>query len=300
MKQRQTRAILLVLTATLFWSTIATAFKLSLRSLNFASLLLWSSLFSLLVIGIVITLQGKWKEFKRQGSKEWIHSLLMGMLNPFLYYFILLRAYEILPAQEALVLNYTWPVMLILLSIPLLKQRLTFLAFIAVLLSFAGIIVIGTRGDVLSFHFSNAFGDALAIGSSVIWALFWIYNVKSKADPVVKLFMNFLPGTVMVVLGALALNIPLQAPVGTTWLAVAYVGCFEMGLTFVIWLQALKMAHSTQSVSQLVFLSPFLSLIWISLVVHEKIEASTMIGLVLIVGGILLNQFLGGKRDVRA
>jgi drug/metabolite transporter (DMT)-like permease len=287
---RQTRAILLALSGILFWSTMATAFKLSLRELNFASLLLYSTAFSLLALAIVISVQRKWSELMRQSRREWLHSLLMGALNPALYYFILFRAYELLPAQEALVLNYTWPVMLILLSIPLLGQRLGWLQGLAVLLSFAGILVIGTQGRLATLQFSHLTGDLMAMGSSVIWALFWIYNVRSGADPVVKLFMNFVPGFLLVLIISLLLGFPLQLPDVGSLLATAYIGFFEMGITFVVWLMALKSARNTQSVSQLVFLSPFLSLLWISLFVGEKIHPATLIGLLLIVVGILLGQ----------
>ncbi|MBM3404840.1 MAG: DMT family transporter [Bacteroidetes bacterium] len=87
--------------------------------------------------------------------KDILRSMLMGLLNPFLYYLVLFQAYSMLPAQEAVVLNYTWPVLLVLLSIPLLKQKISAFSVPAILISIAGIIVIAWRGSLAGFHFSN-------------------------------------------------------------------------------------------------------------------------------------------------
>ena len=294
MASRQGKAIGLALVAILFWSTMATAFSLALRQLDFINLLLWSSFISLVGLAVVLAWQGKWAMALKAIRTEWKHSLLMGLLNPFLYYFILLQAYEMLPAQEAMALNYTWPVMLALLSIPLLGQRIRPTSLLAILISFAGIILISTHGDPLSFRFTYPLGDTLALGSSVIWALFWIYNVRSQVDPVIKLFLNFIPGFGLSLLALIVMGRPLIIPQDAGgWLAVVYIGLFEMGITFVIWLTALRLTDSTQRISQLVFLSPFLSLLWIRIFLGEHILPATVTGLVLVIAGILLNQWKG-------
>ena len=64
----------------------------------------------------------------------------------------------------------------------------------------------------------------------------------------------------------------------------------EMGLTFFLWLNALKHAERTDQVSQLIYISPFLSLILIGLILHEPIHASTFVGLVLILAGIIWHK----------
>jgi drug/metabolite transporter (DMT)-like permease len=76
----------------------------------------------------------------------------------------------------------------------------------------------------------------------------------------------------------------------------AYVGAFEMGFTFVLWLSALKLTTSTARIANLIFLAPFLSLVFIHFVLGEHVVFATVIGLVLIVGGLLL-QSTGGSRD---
>jgi drug/metabolite transporter (DMT)-like permease len=76
-----------------------------------------------------------------------------------------------------------------------------------------------------------------------------------------------------------------------------YIGIFEMGLTFVLWLTALKLSTNTARVSNLVFISPFISLMLISLIVGERILPSTVIGLAVIVSGIAIQQFNQWRED---
>ena len=42
---------------------------------------------------------------------------ILGLVNPFLYYLVLFKAYDLLPAQEAQAINYTWALMLAFLSV---------------------------------------------------------------------------------------------------------------------------------------------------------------------------------------
>lgn len=70
----------------------------------------------------------------------------------------------------------------------------------------------------------------------------------------------------------------------------AYVGVFEMGITFVLWISALKLSENTAKVGNLIFLSPFLSLVFIHFLVGEDILPSTFIGLVFIVMGLFIQQ----------
>ena len=164
----QTRAYSYALVAVLMWSTVASAFKLSLDHLDFIELLFYSSLVSWLILLIIVILQGKLKLIRSFTKKDLFNSAWLGFLNPFLYYVVLFKAYSLLPAQEAQPLNYTWAITLALLSIPLLKQNIGIRDIGAAFVSYSGVVVISTHGDILSFRFSNPFGVALALGSTVI------------------------------------------------------------------------------------------------------------------------------------
>lgn len=287
--QQQTRAYAFALAAVLCWSTVATAFKLTLGATGVAELLLVSTVTSFVVLLVIASLQGKLRLLRDWPMTEWRHSALLGILNPFLYYLVLFRAYDLLPAQEAQPLNYTWPIVLVLLSALFLRQRLRVYTAGALLLSFAGVLVISTRGDLTGLRFTDAEGVLLAVGSSLLWASYWILNMRRTTDQVLKLGANFLFGSLYVAVFYLLL--PEKEGIGVAaFIGAAYVGVFEMGLTFVFWLRALTLSSNTARVSNLVYLSPFLSLVAIHFVLGETIHFSTIIGLVLIVGGIVIQR----------
>lgn len=295
MKQ-QTKAYLFASFAVLCWSTVGSAFKLALREVDFVNLLFWSVLVSLLVFIVFVTVQRKWRLLLEQKLKDVLMSGLLGFLNPFFYYFILFQAYDVLLAQEALTLNYLWPVVLVLLSIPILKQKIGVLSFVAILISFAGSFVIATGGDIFGVQFTNPYGVALAVGSTVIWALFWLLNVKDKRNETVKLLMNFLFGFLYILIYGLFTN-SIIIPEFYGIIGVSYVGVFEMGITFFLWMKALSLSKTTAKVSNLIYFAPFISLFIVSLTIGEQIKTATLVGLVLIIGGILLQGAVGKYND---
>lgn len=288
-EKSQSRAMLLGLSAVLLWSTVATAFKLSLQVMTPLQLLAWSGLFSTLVLAACVSWQKRWPELLQQWRKRPGLYLLLGTLNPALYYLVLFKAYDLLPAQQAQALNYTWALTLSLLAVPLLKQRLQRVDLLAMALGYFGALVIATRGQLLALQFDSTLGVALALGSTLIWALYWILNARAESSPAVSLLLCFLCGTPLV--WALMLWqsgvhwLGVQGLLGALW-----VGVFEMGLTFMLWLGAMRAATHVSRVSNLIFLSPFLSLVFIYLLLHEPIAPATFIGLGLIVTAVVVQQ----------
>ncbi len=286
----QSKAFSLALISIGFWSTMGTAFKLTLNYLNPGMLLLIATFTAFVFLGTVVLIKDKLSILKQITLKQTINSALMGLFNPFLYYLVLFEAYNRIPAQEGVALNYIWPVMLVIFSIIFLKQRINFLSLLAIIISFCGTVVIAMHGNFSELKFSDPMGVGLAIGSALFWASFWIINMKDPREAIVKMFVNFAFGAVYI----LAWNIftgNIAFPSVSGLAGAVYIGIFEMGLTFVLWLTALKLSTNTARVSNLVFISPFISLMLISLVVGEKILPSTIIGLGIIVSGIGIQQY---------
>ena len=287
--RNQTKAYAYGLTTVLLWSTVASAFKLSLRHVDHFQLLLYACAVSILVLSVILFVQGRWRLVLSYSGRQYGKSLVLGILNPFLYYLVLFKAYDLLPAQEAQPLNYTWALTLVFLSAPLLGQRIGVRDLLAGLVSYSGVVVIAVRGDVSGLRFSDPVGVGLALGSTVIWALYWIYNTKDDRDPVAGLWLNFVFGFPLI-LAACWLFSDLRVASQPGLLGAVYVGTFEMGVTFVCWLMALRLATHTAQVGYLIFISPFLSLVFINLLVGEAIRLNTLAGLGLIVGGLVVQH----------
>lgn len=294
---RQTQAYVFGLTAVFFWSTVASAFKLSLRHLEPLQLLLYANVVSVAVMAVALQVQGKWALVRACSRRQLLRSLGLGVLNPFLYYVILFEAYARLPAQEAQTLNYSWAMTLVLLSIPLLRQKMAATDLLATVICYSGVWVIATHGRPWDWRVSDALGVGLALGSTLIWALFWIFNTKDARDSVVAMFLNFAFGLPFVAAATfLFSNLIPRHSIGL--LGAAYVGVFEMGVTFVFWLTALRLSVNTARVSNLIFLSPFASLILIHFLVGEEILGSTWVGLICIMVGLGVQQW-GARRAAR-
>jgi drug/metabolite transporter (DMT)-like permease len=213
----------------------------------------------------------------------------MGWLNPGLYYLVLFAAYDQLPAQEAMAINYSWGITLALIAAPLLRQRLTPGALLAACISYSGIVVIATRGSPLSLDFAQPLGVGLALLSTLLWSLYWVINTRLSVDPEVNLFLNF-SGALPLLLGLLWWSGTPLPIVWQGWAGGLYVGLFEMGLAFVLWMGAMKATTSTLRISSLIFLSPPLSLILIWMIAGEPVKAYTLIGLILILFGLWLQR----------
>lgn len=287
---QQGRAYLYAGLAIFLWSTVASAFKLSLQWLDPLQLLFYANAVSVVVLFAVLVGQRRLHRLLRYGRGDLLRLAALGVLNPFLYYLVLFQAYDLLPAQQAQPLNYTWAITLALLSIPLLGQRIGFRGFAALIVSYAGVVVIATEGRPFALEFVSLTGVLLALGSTIIWALYWIYNTRDTGDPVAGLFVGFCFSLPLITLATAAFS-----DLGTShWqglLGAAYVGTFEMGLAFVFWLHALKLSSTTAKVGNLIFLAPFLSLFFIHLLVGETILPATLFGLVFIVVGNIIQQW---------
>ncbi len=289
MIDNQKKAYLLTALTVLFWSTVATAFKIALREYHYIQLLLVANFISLLIFTCIIIFRKKQVDKKSFAGKYILLSAFQGLINPFFYYLLLFKAYSLLPAQIAQPANFVWPIMLMLLAVPLLKQNIRLKGFLSLLISFSGVLILASEGNIRNYAIPEPLGVGLALFSSIMWALFWITNMKDKRDNIVKLFLSFLFSMIYIMITAWCTG-NLKMPLNTSLFASVYVGIFEMGITFIIWLKALQLSTSTHRISNLVYLTPFLSLVLIRYVLGEHIHITSVIGLSLVVLGIIIQE----------
>jgi drug/metabolite transporter (DMT)-like permease len=274
--------------AILFWSTVPTAFKISLAEIDILPMLTIASVTSALVLFFIVLVNKKIYLLRLTSRKELFNSAILGLINPFLYYLILLRAYQLLPAQVAQPLNMIWPIILVFLSVPVLGQKIEKKSFIALFVSFIGVYIISSQGKLFENGHADIKGVLLATGSSLFWAFYFILNVKDKRDEGVKLLLNFLFGSIYLIL-AIVITGTWHIESGIKGIAASvYIGMFEMGITFFFWLKALQMAPTTAKVSNLVYLAPFISLFLVHFILHEPVYYTTPVGLIFIIAGIFI------------
>ena len=293
--KNQKKAMLFGLITVLLWSTVASAFKITLSHFAPIQMVLIASLTSIVLILGIAYQQKKLHLLKQYFIKQPLFYLTLGVINPFLYYLVLFKAYDLLPASQAQALNYTWAITLTLLSVPFLGQKIRKKDWVAILFSYTGALIIATKGDLLGLNFESPLGVALALLSTLIWASYWIINARNNNDPIVSLLLGFLlslPFTFIAT--ALLADFNFDSVEGI--LGAIYIGLFEMGISFILWLMAIKLATNTAQVSNLIFISPFISLFLLSRIVGEEIHPSTFIGLVTIIVGLVIQQINWRKK----
>jgi drug/metabolite transporter (DMT)-like permease len=285
----QSKAYLFAGITILFWSTVATAFKLALEDQSGLQVLFIASLASTVVLLAYLIFDRQFKSLLRSRPADLVNSAVLGFINPFLYYLILFAAYENLPAQVAQPLNMIWPIVLVLISIPLLGQKIGYKSIIALFVSFGGIVLVSSQGGGEEFKKEQIPYMILALSTSVIWSFFWLLNVKDKRNESHKLFLNFLFSSFYLLVAMIVKGESFPSSTRDILLDI-YIGLFEMGLAFLFWLKALQYSKTTDKISNLVFIFPFISLIFIHYFLGEKIHMTTIYGLFLVVAGIFLQR----------
>jgi drug/metabolite transporter (DMT)-like permease len=277
----ESSAIAFGISAVLLWSTVATGFKLGLGVLATDQLLLLGTAISWLVFLLAVV----WRRSLAVSRNDFILAIGLGLINPWAYYLVLFAAYDRLPAHIAQPLNYTWAITLAILAVPILKQRLNGRTLVGIGTSYLGVVALLNLSSAAEHDSLDYFGVALALGSTVLWALYWLLNTRSQSDPASMMFVSFSVGLPIVFVTCMA-GSGLPSVTGEAMIYGTWVGLVEMGVTFLLWQQALKRTRNTAKIGQLIFLSPFLSLFFIGWFIGEDISAGAVGSLALIVLGI--------------
>lgn len=288
------KAILYVSITVLSWATVASAFKLALSSLTYYELLMIASFTALIAFAIILTFRKRWFLLRSVNRGQWRMFAIAGMLNPTMYYLVLFKSYELLPAQIAQPINYMWPVVLSVMLAIFARQRIPAVKFAGMAISLAGVAVISVGPGQLTGVGLSVLGLTLGIGSAFVWATYWLINrMNAETDQIMSLFLNFLFGTIYLLMIAPFMKIEISSLQGV--LAAVYSGLFEMTIPFIFFGIALKKTDNPALINHLCYLSPFLSLFIIHLILGESIYSTTYTGLALIVGGLLFNEYIGKR-----
>ena len=285
--KKSSQAYVYAALSVMLWGTIATAFKIALAELSVVTMLGIATLVSTVVIFFIVLFSGKIRLMRSMSRREILWSALLGFINPLAYYIILLNAYSRLPGQVAQPVNMIWPIILVFFSIPLLGHKIPGRSFVALFISLIGVYVIASQGAPFHPGRSDTAGVLMALSSGVLWALYFVLNVRDSRDEAVKLLTNFIFGSIYLII-AMLINGSFNETVTLRGTAAAvYCGIFEMGITFWFWLRAMQLAPTSDKISNLVYFAPFISLILLHFIIHEPIYYTTPVGLLLIIGSVL-------------
>ena len=189
-------------------------------------------------------------------------------------------------ASQAMIVNYLWPIMAVLAGCVILKEKLTIRKAIAAVMSFAGVIIVTTGGDLTTLTGSNLTGTCYCAIAAVFYGVFVAINKGLKYDSFVS--MMFYNGVAafcaifVAVADSQTLLLTLPQNLGLAW-----VGVCNTAIGFVAWDVAMK-TGDTAKVANLAYITPFLSLVVAYFLLGDPITIWSVGGLVVIVAGIFL------------
>ena len=283
----------LAATAILFWSSVATVTKLLMGSLTSVQVLSVSALFATIFLLVANAVTGRLRLLRAYRPRDYLRTVLIGLPGTFFYYMFYYAGASMLPASQAFIINYLWPIMSVVFACLLLREKMTPRKGLAILLSFLGVAVVMGGGLFGGGEFS-LLGALLCVLGAISYGIYTALNQKAHYDKMLS--MMFYYGTAFLLTAVINLalgDLPtLTLPV---LLGLAYNGILTMAVANTAWLLALS-GGRTAKVSNLAYITPFLSLIWTALFLREEITLASLLGLLVIVLGILL-QLREGKRE---
>lgn len=280
------------------WSTMAAVVKLMLYDIPNLQALSISSFLAAFFLLIMNVVGGKIKQMKTYTIKEYGIMSGLGFVGLFLYSALYYYGLAQLTSQVACILNYLWPMMLVLFSCIILKERVTVMKVVAMGCSFLGIVILSAGNSGVGADDNAALGMVSCIIAAACYGLFSVLNKKADFDQNIAMMIMWL----VVGICALVAGLVTENWVHFTekqWLGMFWLGVVVDAIAYLLWALALKGTQNTASVANMAYLTPFLSLLVSALLLKERIELQAVIALIFIIGGILLQSILEGKKDDR-
>jgi drug/metabolite transporter (DMT)-like permease len=270
----QRSALLAALAAIALWGVLA---ALSLRLRGWPPFLLAGAA---LAVGSLCSIHrlGAWRVPGR--------ALALGVYGLFGFHFLLFAALRLAPPVEANLVNYLWPLLIVVLA-PVMLPGVTLRPrhVVAAVLGFGGAALLVTGGK-LGFAGEYALGYTAALGSALVWSTYSLATKRFAALPSATI------GLYCAASGALALacHVLFEPRYVPQWAELPWLvalGLGPMGAAFFLWDYALKRGDP-RAIGALAYLAPLLSTVVLVAAGEGSLGPLTLVAMGLIVGGAVL------------
>lgn len=257
-----------------------------LDSLSPMSVVFFGSFVATIFLFFVCLFTGRLRLLRSISRKELVRLCLLGLLGMFAVHACLYYGLSHLKAQQAFIINYLWPILIVLFSCPLLGEHMTARKALALAVSFFGVAIVATEGNFSGLGQINLPGVLSCITGAVCYALFAVLNVRVTCDKFLAMTVYY-AATTLAVLPPLLAEGPLPVLALPQLCGFLWIGVLVNGLSYTTWAMAMDIGD-TAKLSNLAYLTPFVSLVYIYILLHEPISWSSVAGLLLIISGVLI------------
>lgn len=269
------------------WGTLPAVTKLTLTSISNMQVLFASSVIAAICLYLYLLFSGRIKLFRSLSRADLWQLIGLGFLGNFLYSAFYYASLRVLPSADACTINYLWPMIATACAAIILHEKIKAAEWLAILLSFSGVVIISTKGSSLMMQ--NVQGVLLCVAGAVCYSIFNVLNKKKGMDQLLCTALYF---TVTAICSTPFLFVGEDiAPMsGATWAGMLWLGIFIDALAIFAWGAALQMSE-VGILSNLAYLTPVVAMIVSYLTLGEPIEGYAVIGMLLVLGGCLLQVF---------
>nr|WP_208325161.1 DMT family transporter [Providencia rettgeri] len=284
------------LACVLIWSFIPIVSRLGQAGMDSFQFLFWSNLISAISV-VIVALGSDYKVSKlfilpRNTIKK---VFILGFLDC-LFYLLLYYGYSIENGIAVLVIQYSWPLIIILLSVVLLKEKLAGRQIVGIIIGFIAVIITFTKGQITQLHVENPTALLLVFSGAFCFALMSVFSRQYSIDPYISTVWLFIFST-LTSLVLLLLFSEVQLPSKAAFWPTLINGILINGVSYILWFKAMNTGHSAK-IASVVFLSPVLSVLWLVLILSDPFEIAYIIGVLLvIISGVLCIGIKGKVRN---
>ncbi|EHG21391.1 hypothetical protein HMPREF9334_00808 [Selenomonas infelix ATCC 43532] len=293
--QGQVRVYFYAVSAVLIWSTLAAMAKSLLTVIPTFEALFLSSLIASVFLLVQQGVRRGLRVFRAYDWRGYLAMAALGFIGLFVYSGLYFYGLTQLTSQEACILNYLWPMMIVLFAALLLGERITLRTAAALLLSFSGVLVLTLGGEGRAD--GNAVLGALAcVLAALCYGLFCVLNRKRNVDATVLMTVAW-GVTALCALSVMLMAETWVALSWTQWAGMLWFGIFINAVGYLWWTMALQQAQNAAMVANLAYFVPLLSLVVSAVTLGEEMSRAALLALVLIMGGILLQNVRRGRKS---
>ncbi len=282
------KGTIFVLICVALWGLIPVVARLGQSSLDNHQFLFWSSLVSFLVLFVNATLAGEVKEITSYSLRDWAFIMFLGLLGTYIYYLFLYLGYAQAKGLEVLVIQYTWPILIVVLSLIILKEKLTSRKALAIAFGFIGVVTVLTKGEFASIDVSNPSVIFLVGMGAFCFALFSVLSKTVTKSPTIVVSLYFLAALIASFFSMLYFS-GFAIPSSQEILPILLNGLLVNGYSYIFWKKAL-LATEASYLAPFTYIAPILSAIYLVLIFDEPFLLAYGFGLMLILVGGLINS----------